>query len=212
MKLIIFDLGQVLIHFDIMIAIDKIACYSPLDRIIIRNKVFGRPLGIDLEYGHITPNEFYQRLKKELLINDPAFPDFNEFLKIFNDIFWPNTELISLLPQLAQQYTLAVLSNTNELHEAYVKKSFNFWKYISFETMSFKVGLRKPDVKIFNHILEQAHTAASDALMIDDKQANIIGAHKAGLDGICFTDNQSLIRNLIERHILPHNHSVQINR
>jgi 2-haloacid dehalogenase len=74
----------------------------------------------------------------------------------------------------------------------------------TFDTLviSGREGLLKPDPAIFRLFCDRAGTSAQDCLFIDDAPANCAGARAAGMQAIHFTGPHDLRRTLTLRGIL----------
>lgn len=68
---------------------------------------------------------------------------------------------------------------------------------------SARVGLRKPDPRVFLHAIELLRVAPGAILFVDDKPANVQAAERLGLRGICFEDATTLGAELIRYGVLP---------
>ena len=200
-KLIAFDLGQVLVKFDIMHAIKRIAPYSEMDMSLMPKKIFGKPLGIDLELGIISPETFFERLCQILQFKNNHTLTYEQFVPRFNDIFTLNTEMLQIMKQLAQTKDIGIISNTNLLHYDYIIKSYKFWDFIKYPVISFQVGVRKPARRIYEIMLNKSRRNPNEVLLIDDKQENISGACQAGYDAILFKDTVSFKEELAKRNL-----------
>lgn len=60
---------------------------------------------------------------------------------------------------------------------------------------SYELGLLKPDIKIYQVILQKLNTKPQEVIFIDDKKANIEAAKSIGIHGIVFD------RNTIEQEV-----------
>jgi HAD superfamily hydrolase (TIGR01509 family) len=67
------------------------------------------------------------------------------------------------------------------------------------------VGLRKPDARIFNLILEKLDVPAREAIFVDDFQDNITGAEAVGLNTVLFRGREAAIEQ-IDTIIKDNNH------
>jgi FMN phosphatase YigB (HAD superfamily) len=98
-------------------------------------------------------------------------------------------ERIALLNSLKGRYRLFLFSNTNALHYEEVdrihRRQFNHALNDHFEKAYYShlIGLRKPELAAFQHVLDDAGIAAHETLFIDDLLKNIEGAKAAGLHG-----------------------------
>ena len=68
----------------------------------------------------------------------------------------------------------------------YVLENFEWMKNFDFRTFSAEVRLIKPDPAIFEHTLHGLGVAATEALFVDDREANIKAARALGICGIQF--------------------------
>ena len=110
-------------------------------------------------------------------------------------------EVYELAKKLAQQeMRVSILSNQLIYRAEYIKKHFDlsFFEEIFF---SCEVGLKKPDPKIFRHVLKTLNLEAHECLFIDDTEENIFVAQKMGFQTIHFKNVPELIRELEKKGI-----------
>ena len=99
-------------------------------------------------------------------------------------------ERIELISSLKENYKLFLLSNTNSIHIDYLKNRFKKIKWDKFislfdETyLSYQIGMRKPDLEIFEHLLVKECLNPEEVLFIDDSIQHIESANKLGIN--CF--------------------------
>lgn len=92
----------------------------------------------------------------------------------------PSAEAV--LRQLAERFSLALLSNTNDLHLTIVEPAISPWRrYFSEMFFSNRLHRRKPDPETYRYVLDLLGWAPSETLFIDDSLTNIEGAKRAGL-------------------------------
>lgn len=130
------------------------------------------------ETGAITADEFLHRLKHDLQLNQSVEQislAFNDWLKGLH----PKTE--DVLRSLSRRYQLAILSNTNALHEQIILQKYRLDHLVSDMFFSHQIGLAKPDVAAFEHVLNALSVAPSDVIFFDDNHANIETAKGLGM-------------------------------
>jgi YjjG family noncanonical pyrimidine nucleotidase len=92
-----------------------------------------------------------------------------------------------VLEQLAQKYTLHIITNGfAEAQEVKIKTSGigHYFKHLINSEMA---GVNKPDKRIFNYSLNLAGASKEESIMIGDHlEADIIGAREAGLDQVYY--------------------------
>lgn len=68
-------------------------------------------------------------------------------------------------------------------------------------TLSFEVGVAKPDERIYRHCLERLGVAPEDALFVDDRAENVEGAWALGLAAIRYGGLDAFRAELAERFV-----------
>jgi putative hydrolase of the HAD superfamily len=106
------------------------------------------------------------------------------------------------------KYRLFLLSNTDAMHiEKFQHKAgMSFYRdfYQCFEKFyfSFEIGMRKPDVEIFNYVIKKHNLSPKRTLFVDDKKENTDAAKAAGLEVWNLQVGQEDVVNLFEKKIL----------
>lgn len=179
-KNIIFDFGDVFINLD----------KEATARMLIGRGFAG--ITPDLwalfnayEKGLVSTDIFLERSKKWV----PKAKT-SELIEAWNAILldFPDYRL-EFLEGLSKEgtYRLFLLSNTNALHmERVIKKmgEERFQRFMSsfeFCYFSHEIHMRKPDIEIFEHILEGRKLRASETLFIDDTLEHTISANRLGI-------------------------------
>lgn len=130
------------------------------------------------ECGRISTEVFLQHWQKR-------FPDYTEaqLIEAWNAmLLGPLPGVSEGLSQLAERFSLALLSNTNDLHLEQVEPAIDPWRPYFVEVfLSNRIGRRKPASDTYRYVLDRLGWAAERTLFIDDSPANIAGARAAGL-------------------------------
>jgi putative hydrolase of the HAD superfamily len=95
-----------------------------------------------------------------------------------------------------KKYELNIITNGFEEIQYKKMKNSNIKHFFKHIIISEKVGVKKPDPKIFDYALKKCEASISNSLMIgDDFESDIIGAANYGVDQVYFhpnpTKNQS---------------------
>ncbi len=97
-------------------------------------------------------------------------------------------ERLALIQNLSKRHRVFLLSNTNPIHlefiDNYVRLNFELSSMATpFEKAyySHQMGLRKPDPKIFETIIEDKNLLTDETLFIDDSEQHIITAKQLNL-------------------------------
>ncbi|MHA2185383.1 MAG: HAD family hydrolase [Promethearchaeota archaeon] len=198
-KVIIFDLGGVVLDFDFSNFYNKIIAQSPLNKpqtpIMLE---FFRQSDI-YHQGNMTDDEFYH-LACDLL--QTCTLDQADFYSAFNSIISGlNPEIISLIRKLKEmrKYKLIALSNVNSSHWDYIsKQNWDFINYFDELILSHEIHLVKPNPKIFEYAIQKAKCKPTQIVFIDDGLNNIRAAQEFGIQGIKFTTKDDLTKELLE--------------
>lgn len=129
------------------------------------------------ESGRIGSKEFASILVRELELN--ASPE--EFLEAFSRFpigLFDGAE--ELLESLSERYDTACLSNTNEIHWAWMSANTRLEKLLGKCLLSFKTGLMKPDREAFLHAAGELSRDPGDIYFFDDNIVNVDAANQAG--------------------------------
>ena len=96
-----------------------------------------------------------------------------------------------VLSYLKNKYTLHIITNGFEEVQYIKLAAADLKQYFDVVITSEKVGVKKPNAKIFEFALEQANAKAEQSIMIgDDLVVDVLGAEKAGMQGIYFNPNK----------------------
>lgn len=192
-RAIVFDFGNVVGFFDHRRAARRLAALGNLASEDVYRHLFGSPLEEDYDSGRLSTPEFIAHVRRlcGLRCTDA------ELASAYADIFWPNQEVIALLPHLPSRYRLLLGSNTNELHALHFSRQFALALRPFHELVfSYQVGTCKPQAAFFDHCRCLAGCEASACVFIDDLPANVEGARARGWHGIRFTDAVALRQEL----------------
>jgi glucose-1-phosphatase len=99
-----------------------------------------------------------------------------------------NKQRLDYLHELRQHYSVYLLSNTNPMHIEVVEAELQTTYGLSglndlfiHPFLSYEMGLRKPDKRIYHAVLQQAGLLAAETLFVDDSIDNITAAAACGL-------------------------------
>ena len=200
-KLILCDLGNVLINFDHRIAVRRILPLTPLKFDEVYQLFFDSPLIKDFEEGKISSADFFVHLSAKLHLKNLSF---KKFETIWNEIFFDNSGMVEVLAHLKKRYRLHLVSNINELHYRYLAKKFpRHFKVFDKVYLSYEVGRRKPHKKIYHEAVLKAGFQFGEALYTDDRLDLIDEAKKIGIPSILFKDVGDFKKQLKGLKIYP---------
>jgi epoxide hydrolase-like predicted phosphatase len=189
-KVVVFDLGKVLVDFDYGIAARKLALQSSAPATEIRALIDQSPLLFRYERAGMTTQEFFEEVRQRIEFRG----SFEEFAAAFADIFTEIPEMTRLHSELrARGLPTFVLSNTNEIAVRHVRRNFPFFAHFTDYIFSFEHAVLKPDPGIYEIVEQRSSCRGSEILFLDDKPENVERGHERGWQVICHQSNQSSI-------------------
>ena len=181
MKAILFDLGGVLID----LAPSKVfepwgtaAAVTPAS-LAARWKIEGAYKAH--EEGKMEFIDFTRHLQKQLGISLPQCDWKTGWNALLGQ---PFPALLPRLSELAKRIPLFCFSNTNQTHWTALKARTNHPQLDSFfqkTYLSYAIGRRKPNVESYRWVANDMGYRPADIAFLDDNEANIHGAERAGL-------------------------------
>ncbi|MGM0366690.1 MAG: HAD family hydrolase [Actinomycetota bacterium] len=181
-KLVILDIGNVILKFDHRITCSKLSAYSDYSEDKIYSMVFEDNLFFLYEQGKISSKDYFNKVRDRLGLNIR----YEQFYPIWGDIFSIIEEMEEVIFSLERKAKLYALSNTDELHFLYLKNKFSIFEHFNQSILSYEVGACKPDKKIYRKALETAGLPASEALFVDDIAENAEAFRKMGGKAVVF--------------------------
>ena len=184
-KNILFDFGGVFYDLDFSKTSDafKALGFSDFDNQFTQYQA--DTLFQQLETGAISPEVFFGKIQSLL----PAPVTHEQIRDAWNALLLGYRQnSLAYLAELKKDYQLYLLSNTNQIHYDYFSAQLlEQTAYPSLESFftkayySQEVGIRKPDIEVFEHILKDANIKAEETLFIDDSYTNFPNAEKLGM-------------------------------
>lgn len=201
-KFIYFDLGNVLISFDHLLAWEQIFRLTGIPPERVEEVLFHSGLQTQYEKGQISTGDFHRFFCRQT----GASISLESLCYAASNIFEPIDDSIRLLQSLKEAgHRLGLLSNTCDCHWEFClgDDRFKFLRSSFEQTMlSFKLGLAKPDTEIYRVAANQANCDPESILFIDDKRENVKAAQAYGFDGIHFQGLSELSDELNDRELV----------
>ena len=193
---IVFDMGGVLMCFDADKILDNNGILDPLDREIVKDKVFHSPEWREYDRGTVEKESFIRfidELPEHLrglfrhILLEECFAEKQMPVYTFMEPF------IGRLKKAG--YKIYLLSNAGQ--DWYHYSKFNpCFKHFDGTFVSSDYKLLKPEPEIYEKFLDVFHLEAAECVFIDDVQANIDGAINAGMNGICYSSDRQNVSDL----------------
>ena len=185
---IIFDLGGVLINIDYKLTEQAFIDAGITNFPHLYSQLQQSDLFDNLETGKIGREAFIAAMKAAT----PTGITEEQILKAWNAMLldFPVRRL-QILQQLRLYHDLFLLSNTNEIHEETFNGILmhshgipNIGVFFDKVYLSHRVGMRKPNIEIFERVLNDNGLSPEHTLFIDDSPQHIEGARLTGIQTI----------------------------
>ena len=182
-KTILFDLGGVLIQLHAMpfkpewlpdggAVPDVWACWK------------GSSAVKQFECGQIDAGQFARQFIDEVGLQSEE-DEFIEHFKCWPANLFPG--VTTMLEELADNYQLAALSNSNALHWPVIMRDLNLQAYIPNCFSSHQIRIMKPDRRAFEAVLQRLSVQPEEVLFLDDLQVSIDMASSMGIQAVKVT-------------------------
>jgi HAD superfamily hydrolase (TIGR01509 family) len=195
LRAIIFDIGRVLIRNDVGRAMKGMASglsFSPEE---LWSAIENDPRWKDWQEGRISARDWYLYMQRRF----GGSATFEEFTDKWNLVLDPEPiHGKELFNKLSKKYRLALLSNTDPIHVAYMEQRYDFFSYFPARVYSCSVGATKPSPIIYKEALRACKVRAEEAVYVDDIAAYVMAAQQLGMTGIQFKSPERLVASLQE--------------
>lgn len=171
---LLFDIGNVLVHFDFTPAARRFATLSDATEAEVLARL--RPFKDDLESGRISDDDFIRESTRLIGFHGTR----EEFVTAWGDIFTENTPMIALVEELAGKVPLYLLSNTSGLHKEWLFAKFPVFRHFSGGIYSHEAQCMKPHEAIFQLAEATYGLDPARTFYIDDLEDNIATGARLG--------------------------------
>jgi len=142
-------------------------------------------LGGAANLGRVSETELGQALGELYGLDQPATAELLEDL-------WDwyvgelNTEMTDYFRRLRPRYRTALLSNAAAGGRREEQARYGFDAMADISVYSYEVGIEKPDRRIYLLTCERLGVHPSEAVMVDDVEANVMAAREVGMRAVLF--------------------------
>jgi 2-haloacid dehalogenase len=197
---IIFDLGGVLVD------------WNPA---YLYRKIFDTPREVDYFLHHICTPEWNEeqdagrslQAGTELLVS--RYPEYETAIRAFysrwEEMLGGAIEgTLKILNQLHSRHPYRLLALTNWSQETFpiAEERYDFLQFFEGILVSGREGLKKPDPKIYQLLIDRYQLTPENSVFIDDNLRNVNAAQEQGLQAIHFHSPPQLKEELSKLNIL----------
>lgn len=189
---IIFDIGGVLSVYHDFETYFKWEQQLKLPQGNLFKIIYDNPVSRQAMLGKATVADVWEQVGKELNLPPDGLQKLQE--DIWNGYRW-NSEMLDFVRSLKPDYKTGILSDAwadaRESMEDIINKDL-------FDAIVFSAeeGVLKPDPVLFQRALEHLGVKPEEAILLDDREANIQGAQEFGMRGVHFTETNKAIEDI----------------
>lgn len=194
---IIFDMGRVLVHWEISRGLWKLLGDLLGDRQSERQRAFSR-LYDSFATGRRGSAEFHRELSG-LLGVDLAY---EAFAAEWCDIFSPIDGMEALVEEVRARWPIAILSDTDPIHWEFLRRVYPFLQRFEAAALSFEIGHTKPAPETYLYAARLLGAPPEACIFIDDRTENVEGARRVGMAAVQFQGVGPLRAELEARRLL----------
>jgi glucose-1-phosphatase len=166
-RALLFDIGNVLVHFDFAPAIRRFAERSEAGAGEVSSLL--APLKEAHESGRLGDDEFIAQGMARIGFQGTRA----EFAATWGDIFTENSPMTALIDRLAGRHPLYLFSNTSGLHRDWLFEKFPVFARFDGGVYSYEAGVSKPQESIYRVAVKRFGLDPTETLYIDDLPENI---------------------------------------
>ena len=188
-KLIIFDIGGVIIDFSDEQFIRRVAGIKHIDWHELYETLM--PLINRMHSGALKTHEAEAVVERRFGVHHWIAL----WIAMYKKRARRNEKVSKLINKLSKSYKIVLLTNINRNINIQSKRPL---RGLNVERIfaSCYLGMRKPEKRIYTYTLKKMVVKPSEALFIDNLEENVIGARSAGINAVRFTGYKHLVRSL----------------
>ncbi|MFT4637312.1 MAG: FMN phosphatase YigB (HAD superfamily) [Verrucomicrobiales bacterium] len=175
---LVFDIGNVLSHFCFEGIAAEAVRYTNLPIPAIQKVLiqWSHPFCL----GELEEADFAKHCLEDLRFTGTA----EDLKRAYNSGFTPNKVMRAVIERYASHYALYYLSDTNAWHLEHLLTHDPLLPHFKGGTTSIEVGVLKPNTAIYERASKVHGFSPSQAVFIDDREANVASAEAVGFTGL----------------------------
>ncbi|MBR2792523.1 MAG: HAD family phosphatase [Erysipelotrichaceae bacterium] len=194
-KNIIFDMGRVLVEFYPEDFLTKEGITDKEERELLLREIFHHEDWTNMDAGIMSEQEMYDEAVKR--IPEHLHQTAHNLIFDWNDPIIPVKGMEDFVRECKEKgYGIYLLSNASVAQPVYWLRIPGH-QYFDGTVVSALEKIMKPDIRIYQILLDRYGLKAEECLFIDDMARNIKGAEKAGIRGYLFDGDVDKLRKYI---------------
>jgi 2-haloacid dehalogenase len=197
---IIFDLGGVLIDWNPRYVYRKIFSDEAKMEDFLTN-VTTMEWNEQQDAGHLIADATRELIAKHPESEPEIRAYYDRWTEMLNGAIQETVDILTKVHE-GKKYRLYALTNWSGELFPYALANFDFLQYFKGIVVSGDEKMKKPDIRIYDLILDRYEIDPKTAVFIDDNERNIKAAATTGLQTIHFKSPQQLAEDLVEMGIV----------
>ena len=193
-KAVIFDLGGVLVRTEFPEVRSQLERRHGFEPGTVGRTIWASEDWELAQLGDLSYDEYWERVGAMLGLSAPE--EIAEFRREYFSGDRLDEDLVALIKELRSRYKIGLLSNAPDKLDIWLENDWGIAHLFDAIVYSGKVGLVKPDPRIYQLILSQLQIQPAEALFVDDYSRNIQAALTLGMAAVQFTSTPALKRDL----------------
>jgi glucose-1-phosphatase len=194
----LFDLGNVVVHFDNERTVANLARITGRPADVVREALYGYDIIPRLVWqychGDVTTDEYRALISQRLGLTD-VLPE-STFMEADADLFRPNHRVVGLILLLRRQgITVTAVSNIEPMRHRLLERQ-GIMSLFDHEVMSYQERLCKPSVELMVRALDRSGSMAENTIFVDDLVENLAPAQQIGINCHCYAAYSRLMEYL----------------
>lgn len=200
-RLILFDIGDVLVKYDSTQLCVNLNQYSKLPNhnfLKIYEYLFKFGTFNRLELGGMSIDDMYVNLKCRFNLCCDCY----DFITAWTKELRVDDNMKRLVSLLSKKFEVGVLSNIDSVRYRHmVRNDMIDTDKLSYIFLSYKMGMVKPDIRIADYVSAYTELHKPQILFVDDKEMNVKAMQAGGICSIQYSNHKKLLSDLKEMGI-----------
>ncbi len=188
-----FDLGGVVFTWD-PDSIIAAVFIDPETRQKVRALIFDHPDWLELDRGTLELDQAIHRAAVRTAMPQAAI---ERLMRTVPHSLVPIPKTLEILRRIKEKgHSLFYLSNMHEASINQMEKQYSLWSIFNGGLISCRVNLVKPELGMFERLIQKFALDVRQTVFIDDDKENLEAAATIGMRAIRFSDPQQLDNDL----------------
>ena len=143
--------------------------------------------------GELSEDQFWDSVRKQFSLTLTN----QEISNLLTDSYSINQNVVDYVKKvLSEGIKTCICTNNFSTRINALNQKFNFLADFDVQIFSYQVGSIKPDLKIFQTLIEKSDCNPSEIFYADDKLANVDAAKSLGINAIVYTNFDDFVKSL----------------